>query len=218
MAKEKSTSAPALLVLLLAVVLAGCAPRLSIFCEPSYYGACSPVTGASPATIAVLPFCYTEDVPEDFAWLAGERLAGALNSRWPAVIGPHEVINKWEEAMHSPWESPREPEAFQGLGRILDANVAVMGTATRYVYGDLNPTEIACSISVVNMSSGQRMASFNAGALSRKAFSYSALSKPPEPPESLLERVMTLSAAPSVIRAIGAKRSIRQRGRPEETR
>ncbi|HUT03338.1 MAG TPA: hypothetical protein VM163_05550 [bacterium] len=218
MAKEKSTSAPPLLLLLLAVVLAGCAPSSSIFCEPSYYGERSPVPSASPATIAVLPFCYTEDVPEDFAWLAGERLYDALDSQWPAAIGPREVISKWKEATHSPWGSPRGTEAFKALGRMLGASVAILGTATRYVYGGLNPTEIACSISVVNMSSGQRMASFNVSALSRKAFSYSALSKPPEPTESLLEKVMTLSAAPSVIRAIGAKRSIRQRGRSEETR
>jgi len=165
----------------------------------------------------VLPFCRTGEVPEDFAWLAGERLAGALSSQWPAVIGPREVINKWEEAMHSPWKSPREPEAFQGLGTILDASVAVTGTATHYVYGSLNPTEITCSISVVNMSSGQRMASFNVGAVSRKALSYSALSKPPEPPEALLEKVITVSAASSVIRAIGEKRSVRQRERPGKT-
>jgi len=194
----------------MAVALAGCAPRTSIFYEPCYYGVRPPAPSASPATIAILPFSYTEEVPKDFARLAGEWLAGAVNSRWPGVIGPHDVASEWQAATHSPWESPRGSEAFQRLGRILDADLAVMGTVTRYVYGDLNPTEITCSISVVSMSSGHRILSFNVGAVSRKALSYSALSKPPETPESLLKRVMTLSAAPHVIRALGPRRSIRQ--------
>ena len=75
MAREKSTSAPALLVLFLTVVLAVCAPSSSIFCEPSYHRDRLPVPGAAPVAIAVLPFCYAGEVPGGLTWLAGERLA-----------------------------------------------------------------------------------------------------------------------------------------------
>ena len=203
------------LLILAASWLVGCVPRSDVFCERTYYCDDLPFAAASRATIAVLPFQSARDVPEEFARLSGERLTGVLSQELRSVIGPAEVLSAWEKAAHRPWRLPECKEEFQYLGDVLDAGVAVVGTATRCVYGEINPTEIAFSIAVVHLASGQKIASFDSRGVSRKAFAYSGLSKPPQRPESLLATVMMLSVGPSVVKVLERSGKSSARGAPE---
>jgi len=190
------------LLILAASCFVGCVPRSDVFCERTYYCGDLPFVAASRAAIAVLPFQAAREVPDNFAQISGERLTGVLSQELRSVIGPADILSAWKEAANRPWQLPAGKEDFRYLGDVLNAGVAVVGTATRYVYGEMNPTEIAFKVAVVHLASGRKIASFDSRGISRKAFAYSGLSKPPQQPESLLASIMMLSVGPSVIEVL----------------
>ena len=188
-------------LILAASCLAGCVPRSRVSCELNYYSDAALAATSSRAAIAILPFQSARDVPEGFARFSGELLTGLLSQELRPVIGPAELLSAWEAAEQRPWRLPQSKEDFQRLGGVLNADVAVLGAATRCVYGQMNPTEIAFSIAVVDLASGQKIASFDASGVSRRTLAYSGLSKPPQSPESLAPAVMS-SVRHSVVKVL----------------
>ncbi|MBN2208148.1 MAG: hypothetical protein JW759_02470 [Candidatus Coatesbacteria bacterium] len=188
-------------LILAAGCLAGCAPRSHVSCEPNYHSDAALDMTSSRTALAVLPFQAERGVPESFARLSQELLTGLLSQESLPVIGSAELLSEWETAEGRPWRVPQGREDFQRLRGVLNADVAVLGTVTRYVYGQMNPTEIAFSIAVVDLASGRRIASFDASGLSRRSLAYSGLSKPPQSPESLAPAVMS-SVRRSVVKVL----------------
>ena len=198
----------------MASCLAGCAPRSRVSCELTHYSDAALAATSSRAAIAILPFQSARDVPESLARLSGEILTGLLSREsWP-VIGPAELLSAWEAAEQSPWRLPESKEDFHRLGGLLNADVAVLGAATRCICGQTGPTEIAFSVAVVDLASGRKIASFDASGASEKGLAYSGLSKPPQSPESLAPAVMS-SVRSSVVKVLKRAGKGPTRGAPE---
>ena len=186
MAKGKVTSALLPLAVLSVALFLGCSGRTAVFCKSTFDSDDFEDGVSTGATIAVLPFHFDKEVPESFARQAGERLTNALASRLCDVVGPAAVLSTWESSLGQPWAAPNSEDDFRRLGQVLGKRIAIHGAVTRCLYGHLIPSKFAFVVIVVDLESGRKILAIDAGARSRKGFSYSGLSKPPKDPDELL--------------------------------
>lgn len=184
MGNETRTTALLLLLISVAAGLLGCGAASHIRVDCRALELDEPL--GTQAKLVVLPVGYARETESEFASLAGELLAQAISEAGYEVVSPDEVSSAMRAAPSTSSSlSAAEGDALS-VSRGLGAEVALVGTLTRCVYGHLNPSEIGLSVLVLDLHSGNELARVKASAESRKGVSYTRLSNPPTSPDALL--------------------------------